>query len=147
MTNAESVKPIASRHILRRIGAVLAGMVLIIILDIGLDVIMHATGIYPPWLQPMRTSLWLLAITYRTVDGIAGSYLTARLAPDRPLAHALILGVIGLLLSTVGTLATWNKGPEFGPKWYPLALVLIALPCAWIGGTLRQRQLQRNSDG
>jgi hypothetical protein len=90
----------------------------------------------------MRTSLWLLAIIYRTIDGVAGSYLTARLAPDRPLVHALVLGLIGLLLSTAGAVATWNKGPQFGPKWYPIALIAIALPCAWLGGTLRQRQVQ-----
>jgi hypothetical protein len=142
MTNNESARPQPSRRILRRIGAVFAGLVLIVILDTGLDVIMHATGIYPPWFQPMSMGLWLLAISYRTIDGIAGSYLTARLAPDRPLAHALVLGVIGFLLSTAGLLATWGKGPEFGPKWYPIALVVIALPCAFIGGTLRLRQVQ-----
>lgn len=119
----------------------LAGMLLIIILDTSLDVIMHATGIYPPWFQPMRTSLWLLALGYRIVDSIAGCYLTARLAPDRPLVHALVLGAIGVVFSTAGVIATWSKGPEFGPKWYPIALVFIALPCAWIGGTLRQRQV------
>ncbi len=143
MTTNETSKPQASRRILRRIGAVLAGMILIIILDTGLDVIMHATGIYPPWFQPMRTGLWLLALGYRTVDSIAGCYLTARLAPDRPLMHALILGAIGVVFSAAGVIATWSKGPEFGPKWYPIALVCIALPCAWIGGTLRERQLQR----
>jgi hypothetical protein len=38
---------------------------------------------------------------------------------------------------------TWNSGPEFGPKWYPLALVVVALPCAWLGGRLRQGQLSK----
>ena len=140
MTNSESVRP-QSRRILRRVGAVIAGLLVIVILDTGLDVIMHATGIYPPWFQPTRASLWLLAIGYRAIDSIAGTYLTALLAPDRPLLHALILGIIGVLLSTIGLIATWNKGPEFGPKWYPIALVIIALPCALIGGSLRQRQL------
>lgn len=140
MTNSESVRP-HSRRILRRVGAVIAGLLVIVILDTSLDVIMHATGIYPPWFQPMRASLWLLAIGYRAIDSIAGTYLTALLAPDRPLLHALILGAIGVLFSSLGLIATWNKGPEFGPKWYPIALVIIALPCAWIGGSLRQRQL------
>jgi peptidoglycan/LPS O-acetylase OafA/YrhL len=142
MTSTESPQPTTSRRILRRIGAVLAGLVLIIILDNGLDVIMHATGIYPPWFQPMATGLWLLALGYRTIDSIAGSYLTARLAPDRPLAHALFLGCLGVLFSSVGVIATWNKGPEFGPKWYPIALAILAIPCSLIGGTLRQRQLR-----
>jgi len=141
MTNDQTIDQQPSRKILRRVGAVLAGLVLIFILDIGIDVIMHATGVFPPWFQPMPTNLWLLAIAYRAVDGITGGYVTARLAPDRPLFHALILGFIGVLLSTAGLLATWGKGPEFGPKWYPLALVVMALPCAFIGGAIRQRQL------
>ena len=136
---SEARKP---RRILRRIGAVLAGLVMVGILDLGIDSILHATGVYPPWFQPMSTSLWLLAIGYRTIDGITGGYIAARLAPDRPVTHALVLGLIGLVLSTAGVVGTWNKGPEFGPKWYPLTLVGIALPCALIGGLLRERQLR-----
>lgn len=130
------------RRILRRIGAVLAGLLVVVILDVGIDVILHATGIYPPWFQPMSTPLWLLAIGYRSVDGVVGGYIVARLAPDRPVSHALVFGFIGVVLSTAALVGTWNKGPEFGPKWYPLALVLIALPCALVGGKLRERQLR-----
>ena len=90
----------------------------------------------------MSNSLWLLAIGYRTIDGIIGGYIAAWLAPDRPVVHALVLGIIGIVFSTAGVIATWNKGPEFGPKWYPLTLVGIALPCALIGGLLRKQQLR-----
>ncbi|HEY2960869.1 MAG TPA: hypothetical protein VGJ37_00510 [Pyrinomonadaceae bacterium] len=41
-------------------------------------------------------------------------------------------------------MATWNKGPEFGPGWYPLTLVALSLPLAWIGGKLRLEQLNSN---
>ena len=129
-------------RILRRIGAVLAGLIVVVILDVGLDTVMHATGVYPPWFQPMSNSLWLLAIGYRTIDGIIGGYVAARLAPDRHVIHALVLGLIGIVLSTAGVIGTWNKGPEFGPKWYPLTLVGIALPCALIGGLIRKQQLR-----
>jgi hypothetical protein len=126
---------------------VLAGFVVVAILDTSIDVILHATGVYPPWFQPMRASLWLLAIAYRTVDGITGGYVVARLAPDRPVAHALVLGFIGLVLSAGAVVGTWNKGPEFGPKWYPLTLVAIALPCSLVGGLLRARQLSAQAGG
>jgi len=142
MTNTEAIQPSGSRKVLRRIGAVLGGLVLVLILDTAIDVVMHATGIYPPWFQPMRTSLWLIAIGYRMIDGTIGGYVAARLAPDRPVAHALALGSIGFVLSTAGLVATLNKGPEFGPKWYPLALVVVSLPCALLGGFLRARQLR-----
>lgn len=46
--------------------------------------------------------------------------------------------------SFAGAMATWNKGPEFGPGWYPLTLVALSLPLAWIGGKLRLEQLNSN---
>ncbi len=121
---------------LKSIAAVLAGILLVVILSLGTDILMHATGIFPPWFQPMSTALWLLATAYRIVYGIAGGYITARLAPDRPMRHAVILGLIGLVMSIAGAAGTLNKGPEFGPTWYPLSLVVTALPCAWLGGKL-----------
>jgi peptidoglycan/LPS O-acetylase OafA/YrhL len=75
------------------------------------------------------------------VFGVLGAYIAARLAPDRPMHHALWLGAIGLLASIVGAAVTWNKGPAFGPHWYPLALVVLALPQSWLGGKLREKQM------
>ena len=127
------------RSILRSVGAVLAGLLFVIIITTATDALMHATGIFPPWGQPMSDSLFLLALAYRIVYGIVGGYITARLAPDQPVKHALVLGVIGFVLSLAGAAATWNRGPEFGPKWYPLALIVIAIPTAWLGGKLMSR--------
>ena len=124
------------RRTLRSIGAVFAGLVAVVALDLGLDAVMHAAGVYPPWGQAMASHLFLLAIAYRMVDGIVGGYIAARLAPSRPMRHALILGAIGVVLSIAGAVATWNEGPKFGPHWYPLALAVFALPCAWLGGKL-----------
>jgi Na+/citrate or Na+/malate symporter len=125
-------------RILRSIGAVLAGIVVGVALTLGTDAILHATAVFP--LQGQRTSdpLLLLATLYRTLYGVASAYITARLAPSRPMAHALAGGVIGLIVSTIGAVATWNRGPEFGPHWYPVALIVLALPTAWAGAKLRQ---------
>ena len=125
------------RRILQSIGAVFAGLVAVFVLSLGTDVVLHATGIYPPWFKPMSTPLWMLATAYRIVYGIVGGYIAALLAPNRPIGHALALGIIGVGLSTLGVVGMWNEGPEFGPKWYPLALVAISIPCSWIGGKLR----------
>jgi hypothetical protein len=129
----ESKRP---RQTLRSAGAVLAGFLAIVIITTATDIVMHATGVFPPAGEAMTNGLWLLATAYRIVYGVAGGYITARLAPDRAMRHALALGVIGLVVSIVGAAATWNRGPGFGPKWYPLALVAIAIPCAWLGGKL-----------
>jgi hypothetical protein len=135
-------EPHRPRRVLRHIGAVLAGLLAVVILDTTIDAVLHATGVFPPFGQPMADALFLLAVAYRAVDGVVGGYVAARLAPDRPLAHALALGVVGVVASAAAAAATWNMGPEFGPRWYPLLLVAIALPCAWAGGTLRERQLR-----
>jgi hypothetical protein len=134
----------APRRLGRSVGAVLAGIVVGVILTIGTDVVLHAIGVFPPWGQSMAgfDGALLIATVYRTVYGVVASYITARLAPDRPVAHALTGGVVGLAVSILGAVLTWNKGPAFGPHWYPLALVVLAMPQAWAGGTLRVMQLR-----
>jgi hypothetical protein len=118
----------------RSVWAVFAGFLVVVVLSMGTDAVMHASGVFPPFGEPMSDGRFLLATVYRVVYAILGSYLTARLAPQRPMKHALVGGLIGLVLASAGAAATWNKGPEFGPHWYPLALVVTALPCAWFGG-------------
>jgi surface polysaccharide O-acyltransferase-like enzyme len=127
------------RRFLRSVGAVLAGLLVVVIITTATDALLHATGIFPPWGQPMSDSLFVLAFAYRIVYGILGGYITARLAPDKPVKHAIVLGAVGFVLSLAGAVATWNRGPEFGPKWYPLALIAIAIPTAWLGGKLVSR--------
>jgi hypothetical protein len=124
------------RQILRSLGALFAGFLVVVVLSLGTDMALHATGVFPPWGQSMSHALFLLATAYRTLYAVVGSHVTARLAPDRPMKHALAGGAVGLVLSTVGALATWDRGPEFGPPWYPLALIATAMPCAWAGGRL-----------
>jgi hypothetical protein len=124
------------RRLLRSIGAVFAGLIAVFILSLGTDQVLHVLKIYPPWGQSMSDVLFLVATVYRLLYCIAGSYLAARLAPDRPMRHALALGVLGLMLSILGAAATWSHLPPLGPHWYPVALVVTALPCAWVGGKL-----------
>jgi hypothetical protein len=75
-----------------------------------------------------------LATSYRIVIGIAGGWLTAKLAPQKPMKHALILGMVGTLLGIAGVVGTWNLG--MGPRWYPIALAVLALPQCWVGGKI-----------
>jgi hypothetical protein len=131
-------EPNPQRHIGRSIAAVLGGIVTGVILTIATDVVLHIIGVFPPWGQPVTSGPLVLATAYRAVFSVIGSYVTARLAPDHPMKHALIGGVIGVIVSTLGAALTWNGGAAYGPHWYPLALIVIALPCAWLGGKLHQ---------
>jgi hypothetical protein len=120
----------------RRVGAVLAGLFAIFAVTTATDAVMHLTGVFPPVdAPPMSDALFLLAFAYRAVYDIAGCWLTARLAPTRPMRHALALGAIGLALSVAGAAAMWDAGPA----WYPLGLAASALPCAYLGGRLARR--------
>jgi hypothetical protein len=137
------------RQIGRSLVALLAGMLVGIVLTLGTDIVLHAMGVLPPWGESMAgfEGALLLATVYRTAYGVAASYIIARLAPDRPMQHALVGGIVGLAASTVGAAVTWNKGPAFGPHWYPLVLIVLALPQAWVGGKLRSIQLRPHTDG
>jgi hypothetical protein len=127
------------RRILRSIGAVFAGLLLNVILGSATDMALIAAGVFPPFGgQRMSDSLFLLATTYRIIYGVAGSYLTALLAPNRPMQHALVLGAVGVVLSIAGAIVMWNAGPP----WYSLGIIAVAMPCAWAGGKLRVMQLR-----
>ena len=144
MTVSTSEHP--PRRIGRSIGAVLAGILVGVIITIATDALMHIIGLFPPLGQTMSNQLFLLATAYRIVYGVLGSYVIARLAPDRPLQHALVGGVMGLVVSTVGAVVTWNRVPSLGPHWYPIALIVTAMPCAWLGGKLRLMELRRQPE-
>jgi len=121
---------------MRTFWAVAAGVLVIIVVTTLVDMVLHATGVYPPMNQPINDALALLATAYRIVISVGGAWLTARLAPNQPMKHAIILGVVGTVLGLVGLVATWNMG--LGPRWYPIALAALAIPQCWVGGKLHE---------
>lgn len=120
----------------RSVGAVAAGLLAIVVTHTGADAVLHATGVFPSAGYAMSDALFALATTYRIFFSVLGAGLTAYLAPARPLKHALVLGSVGLVGSFAGLLATVGRGPEFGPVWYPLALMVTSLPACWLGAKL-----------
>ena len=121
--------------------ALIAGLLVGVVLSLGTDQILHVLKVYPPWGQTMSDGLFLLATAYRIVYTVIGSYVAARLAPDRPMWHAMVLGVVGLVVSLAGAAVTWNTQPPVGPHWYALLIAAISIPCAWLGGRIREMQM------
>lgn len=122
---------------LKSIWAVLAGFLFLVILSILTDVFLEKTGLMK---QPFHlNSAWFIVfvIIYRNVFSTIGSYITASLAPNRPMRHAMIGGFIGLALSIVGAVAMWDVPPH----WYAISLIVLALPSAWLGGKLKMIKL------
>lgn len=136
---------IRPRNLVRSTGAILLGFVTVVVLSLATDQVLHALEVYPPWGEPMNDpGLNLLALAYRCVYAVLGSYLAAKLAPRNPMRHAMILGGIGQVLSVIGAIVAIRM--KMGPSWYPIVLALTALPCAWLGGVLhRMRQTERST--
>jgi hypothetical protein len=125
---------ISGRGFARSLGAVGVGTVVGILLTIGTDAIFHRLGVFPKQGEIPTTGALLLATVYRCVYGVVASYVIARMAARRPMMHALVGGMLGIVANAAGAIATWNAGPQYGAHWYPIALILTSLPCAWLGG-------------
>ena len=128
---------------LKRLGAACAGLVTIVLPTIVTDVLMHTRGIFPPPGQPMSNGLWLFSAVYRFAYGLMGCWVAARLAPDHPRAHAMSLGVLGTALGVAETIATWGRGPGFGPPWYPTIVAVMPIPCAWLAAAIAGMRRER----
>ena len=136
--NAHVAPAAVSRTIGRSALAVLAGLAISILLALAIDLILHALQVFPPWNEPMtEPGDNALALAYRIGIATFSCYVAARLAPAAPMRHALILGAIGMALATLGLVAATVM--NIGLLWYPVALVVTALPCAWVGGALARR--------
>ena len=128
---------IAGMYILKSIGAVVAGFATVFILSVATDTVLEKLGIFPPPSEQGLFVTWMLvlAFVYRSVYAVVGGYVTARLAPERPMRLVGILGVIGTIGGLVGVIVGWNLSQH----WYPIALAVTAFPLVWYGGKLWNR--------
>jgi hypothetical protein len=138
--NTQTKSQIPPRRLGRSILALLAGIVVGIILSAATDLGLHAIRVVPAQNEQWPNQLLLLAAAYRSIYGVIAAYVIARLAPNRPMGHALVAGALGLVVSTLGAAAAWSG--TIGQHWYPVTLALTTLPTAWIGARLRLMQLQ-----
>lgn len=122
------------------IWALIAGILFVIVVTTLVDILLHAAGVFPPLGNPIDDRQSLIAISYRFVIGTAAGYLTAKLAPANPMKHAMILGIIGTVLGTLGVVASW--GSKLGPVWYPIAVAALAIPQSWVGAKLHSATKQ-----
>lgn len=121
-----------NKSILKSIGAILAGFFLVVILSIITDLVLEKTNLMKRPFDQNPAWFIIVVIGYRSLFGVIGSYLTARLAPGQPMRHAMIGGAIGFVISTIGAVVMWDTPPH----WYAIALIITALPCAWLGGKI-----------
>jgi hypothetical protein len=121
------------RTFLKSIWAAIAGIAAGVILSIATDILLESAGVMIR--QPFNDNpSWLIALVviYRTAYTIIGSYITAKLAPSHPMKHVMIIGMIGVIIGAIGTFVMWDVPPH----WYPIAVVVLTLPAAWLGGKI-----------
>lgn len=126
-----------NKQLLKSIGAILAGIITVALPAGITDVILESTGFMK---IPFTGNPWwivFLALIYRCIYTVAGGYVTAALAPRRPVYHAIILGCIGTALGLLGAIATWDHAPA----WFMIGIIVTALPCTWLGGKLKFRKI------
>ena len=135
MTIATAAASTSPRRLGRSIAAVSLGFLAVVVLSLVTDQLLHVLNVYPPWGQPMfDPRLNTLALSYRIVYTVLGSYITAALAPYSPMRHVWVLGTIGFIAGVAGVIASFPL--HLGPVWYPVAIAVTALPCTWLGGVL-----------
>jgi hypothetical protein len=127
----------------RSILSIVAGIIFVTVVTTLVDLVLYVNGVFPQSDQPLSDALAILATSYRVIIGIIGAWLTARLAPYKPMKHALILGLTGTGLGLVVIAVSWGK--EIGPAWYPIAVAVLAIPQSWAGGQLFEIQSARKS--
>lgn len=122
---------------MRSVGAVVVGFLFIAVLSFGSDLILRIT--FPDDVDlPVRivsVRVLSLSLISAAVYATVGCYLTARLAPARPMWHALLLGILVLLFTGTNTTVLWT----LAATWYKVASLALVMPCAWIGGWLAER--------
>lgn len=124
-------------YTLKSIWSVVAGFLTVVALSVGTDYVLETLGVFPPQSEPAAytAGLLMVALIYRCVYTIAGGYVTAWIAPNRSMRHAIVLGFVGIVAGTIGVVVAWELSPQ---HWYPIALVVTALPCTWLGGRMRK---------
>ena len=125
----------------KSIVAIVAGFVLTFVLNVGTNAVLAkvAPDLIPTGAPVTDPAALVLICAYVAAFGILGCYVTARLAPSRPLFHALVLGGIALAMSIPVTVMAWNDTPA----WFNVYNLLAVMPYAYIGGRIRERQLER----
>ena len=121
------------KSVMKSILAVVLGMLSGGVPTILCDTVLEKAGIMNQQHFGDTPFLVILAVIgYRFVWNVVGCYVCARIAPNTPMKHCMIIGVLGTVLSLGATFSM----PDAGPMWYGLSVAAISIPCAWIGATL-----------
>ncbi|MCG8363178.1 MAG: hypothetical protein MJA27_07595 [Pseudanabaenales cyanobacterium] len=94
-------------------------------------------GLFAIWFQEPNTlpsrGFMLFSLVYGGIMAVMGGYVTAAIANQAELKHALALAAVVGIMALVSMAAA--QGQE--PLWHQLANLLIAIPAVILGGFLK----------
>jgi hypothetical protein len=104
------------------------------------DLAMHSlfVGRYAPNGAVSDPALLMITEIYVFVYAAFGCWLCARIAGRRPMFHAIVLGVLGLIFNVAGSYMAW----QLYPAWYHVVALVLVMPAAWLGGRIAERQFE-----
>ena len=83
-----------------------------------------------------------LIMSYALAYCVLAGYVTALVARRREVAHALVLGVVLVLLLIYPTIKAWDTTPV----WYHVALFVLTVPACVAGGRWRALRNSRRAN-
>lgn len=127
----------------RSVLAILAGIVALTAASFAIEAVVNPLlmHLFPRALpdaaalsRSVPAHLVMFAYTFASV--VLGGYVTAWMVKSAPVAHAVIMGAVEVLL----TLWAMRAFPHQAPLWSWIAGMVFIIPAAWLGGALRARQ-------
>lgn len=114
-----------------RAEAVGIGVIAALGLPMVVDQFFHAMNVFPPTRSLIvETGDHVLAFSYRFLAVVFGAFLASRIGPPGVYRSALGIGAIVLLVNMAAVAVI---RPE-GPAWHLIAMVILAIPGALLGG-------------
>lgn len=129
------------KSIFQSMGAVIAGYLVSALLT-GLTI--AALGaLFPASYNPENLEWVIFNVLYGCAFAVIGGYVAARLAPTRPMAHAIVLGLLMAVFAVITgyAVSVTPPSPEYAnqPGWYYPVLAITVLPSILLGAWLYVR--------
>lgn len=128
---------------MRSILAVFTGIVVLTLLTFAIEaattaLLMNAFPNALPTKEAMQSNvpMKLFILVYSTLCMIAAGYITAWIAPRNELRLAIIMAAIQVALTAWAMSAFYDHAPF----WAWLAGMVLMVPAAWLGATLRRKR-------
>jgi len=127
-----NLKYFQMKNIFKSIGVILLAFISIALLSIVTDFLLESIGMLPdPKKGLFDTWAIILVLVYRGIYTIFAGFIIAKLAPSKPILHAIILGAVGIIITILAT-----NDPSFAdkaPLWFGYTMAAITIPCLWVG--------------